>query len=611
MVIGMTDWIGQVTLINVGNGDAILVQVPDKGCRDGSFVMLIDGGSNEIAEYADTSTGRCRAVDYLEKKGIGHIDVMVCTHIHEDHTCGLLPVAQRWTPALLWQPFPKEVLSLLKPLKIKTETESERKFLAALNDFDRLCRLVAKNGGRIVQMTPEKTRHKSLCIAKDVYVRVLGPASQEINRQLRWMKALYQRGDVRVLSSMDKRMNGASLLLHLTCAGKSFLLTGDTENTGYGQCMEEIRADVFKIGHHGQENSLTMDILQAVAPKYAAICVSSDRRYQSGSPKVLSMLANAQIPVYYSDCPQVPPYTDGVEAHQAVLFQVMQQGALRAVYEPMTDREEQTDMQECAVDIDIKALEELLGQAGELFLDRAAAEHTRTKGVADYVTEVDYTVQQFIRTRLTERYPQIQFLSEEKSNEEIDKNALTWILDPVDGTTNLIHDYHASVISLALMDKGSVLLGMIYNPYSEELFYAQKGMGSYCNGQRIAVSGAQSMEQSVIAVGTSPYYKEMAEQNFAVFKAVFMDCQDIRRSGSAALDLAYVACGRLDGYFERNLKIWDYAAGLLLVREAGGCVQDYTGEAAGTEMVCDIVAANQTMITILTEQYLHTYKKGR
>lgn len=254
--------------------------------------------------------------------------------------------------------------------------------------------------------------------------------------------------------------------------------------------------------------------------------------------------------------------------------------------------------------INTEELEALLKKAGKLFADRNAAAHTREKGVADYVTEVDFAVQQFIRGRLEELYPEVQFLSEEKSNEEIDKNGLVWVLDPVDGTTNLIHDYRASVISLALMQEGSVVLGMIYNPYTDELFSAQKGKGSYCNGQKIEVSGAETIEKSLIAIGTSPYYKEMAEENFKVFQAVFKDCQDIRRSGSAALDLAYVACGRIEAYFERNLKIWDYAAGMLLVREAGGRVTDYRGNDADTEMISDITAANPKINSVLTAKYL-------
>lgn len=272
-----------------------------------------------------------------------------------------------------------------------------------------------------------------------------------------------------------------------------------------------------------------------------------------------------------------------------------------------TDNMDRDNMNACNFNtdkMDTEELEALLKKAGKLFADRNAAAHTREKGVADYVTEVDFAVQQFIRGHLEELYPEVQFLSEEKSNEDIDKNGLVWVLDPVDGTTNLIHDYRASVISLALMQEGSVVLGMIYNPYTDELFSAQKGKGSYCNGQKIEVSGAETIEKCLIAIGTSPYYKEVAEENFKIFQAVFKDCQDIRRSGSAALDLAYVACGRIEAYLERNLKIWDYAAGMLLVREAGGRVTDYRGKDADTEMISDITAANPRINSVLTEKYL-------
>ena len=257
-----------------------------------------------------------------------------------------------------------------------------------------------------------------------------------------------------------------------------------------------------------------------------------------------------------------------------------------------------------AAKINVRELQELILQAGELFQDRKAAGHIKTKGAADYVTEVDYAVQQYLRVRLETQYPHIQFLSEEKANQEIDKSGLVWVLDPVDGTTNLIHDYHASCISLALMDSADVVLGIVYNPYSQERFMAQKGVGCYLNGERITVSSAANMEESLIAIGTSPYYKEMAEENFTIFKHLFLDCQDIRRSGSAALDLAYVASGRIDGYFEHSLKIWDFAAGMLLVREAGGSVLDYKGEQADTRMVNHIVAGNSAIARLLAEKYL-------
>lgn len=329
----MTDWIGQVTFVNVGNGDAILIEVPDKDCRDGRFVMLIDGGSNENSEYADASTGRIRVADYMEQKGIEHIDVMVCTHIHEDHTCGLLPVAGKWPPRVLWQPMPKNIIAIMKQLQIKGQTDSENKFIAALNDFQKLCILVESNGGRVVQMTPDKTQYRNLCLAAGVYVKVLGPSEKALDREISLFKALYQEGNREALPQMDRYMNSVSLLLHITCAGKTFLLTGDTEKDGYGECRKDIAADVFKLGHHGQKNSIDPDILEAIDPCYAVLCVSSDRRYDSGAPEILHMLAQAGVPAYYSDCLEMMPYTDGVEPHRAVLFQITKEGALQVSYE--------------------------------------------------------------------------------------------------------------------------------------------------------------------------------------------------------------------------------------------------------------------------------------
>lgn len=253
--------------------------------------------------------------------------------------------------------------------------------------------------------------------------------------------------------------------------------------------------------------------------------------------------------------------------------------------------------------IDLQTVCQVVQEAGELFLNREAAAHTTVKGRADFVTEVDLAVQQFIREKLETLYPNVQFLSEEKSNDDVDRNGLVWVLDPVDGTTNLIHDYRASAISLALMDKGETVLGIIYNPYRREMYTAQAGRGSWCNGRPIHVSGAADMENCLISIGTSPYYKEMTRENFALFEKIYRDCVDIRRSGSAAVDLVDVACGRLDAYFEKRLKLWDFAAGMLLVKEAGGIVKNCDGNEVRCDMVEDIVAGSPEIVKLLCEKY--------
>jgi len=148
------------------------------------------------------------------------------------------------------------------------------------------------------------------------------------------------------------------------------------------------------------------------------------------------------------------------------------------------------------------------------------------------------------------------------------------------------------------------VLGIIYDPYTRELYLAEKGKGSFCNGESIHVSSRRDLKKSLIAIGTAPYHKADFPREFDRFRRIFENCLDIRRSGSAALDLAHVACGRLDGYVERRLKIWDYAAGTLLVREAGGVVTDYQGNDRTMTLMGDTAAGNPAVVAALVEGYL-------
>lgn len=254
--------------------------------------------------------------------------------------------------------------------------------------------------------------------------------------------------------------------------------------------------------------------------------------------------------------------------------------------------------------IELEKVFGVIKEAGEFLKNREGANHITEKGASDYVTEVDLKVQQYIGENLKQLAPEIQFLGEEAADCKVDFDQSVWILDPVDGTTNLIHDYKHSVISLALVEQSKVVLGIIYDPYRDEMFWAKKGEGAFLNGEAIKVSSNTKLADSLITIGTSPYHKELAEENFEIFKRVFMDSQDIRRSGSAALDLAWIACGRIEGYFERKLKIWDYAAGLLLVQEAGGKITNYKGDLLGVQRVADIVAGNKEIVETLVKEYL-------
>lgn len=254
--------------------------------------------------------------------------------------------------------------------------------------------------------------------------------------------------------------------------------------------------------------------------------------------------------------------------------------------------------------IEMEEIQGVVREAAKFFTDRAAVGMIREKGLYDYVTAVDEVVQQYMQEKLEALYPDIQFMGEEKDNSTIDMRGDVWVLDPVDGTTNLVHDYRNSAISLALISNREVIFGIIYNPFSDEMYYAKKGNGSFLNGEKIHVSDAKAMEESLISIGTSPYFKDEAQKNFQIFSQIFRDCQDIRRCGSASLDLAHVACGRIDGYVENHLKLWDYAAGVLIVREAGGKVLNYEGQELPMELDGNVVAGNSLIPKIIVEQYL-------
>lgn len=236
-------------------------------------------------------------------------------------------------------------------------------------------------------------------------------------------------------------------------------------------------------------------------------------------------------------------------------------------------------------------LEALLRQARPIFCDETALADVTVKGRANFVTRCDTGVQNFLKGELERRWPDIQFLGEEGGCSAPDPAGRVFVLDPVDGTANLMHHFGHSAISLALVENGEPVLALVYNPFRDEMFTAKKGAGAFCNGKPMRASAAPGLSRSVVAVGTSPYDRQYADSNFELFRKVYGRCEDIRRTGSAALDLAYVAAGRLEGYFERNLKPWDFAAGILLVTEAGGRVSGWDGKALFPLENADVAAA--------------------
>lgn len=217
-----------------------------------------------------------------------------------------------------------------------------------------------------------------------------------------------------------------------------------------------------------------------------------------------------------------------------------------------------------------RELVQLVQSVRHIVNDQKRIHQVQEKGTADFVTQADLAVQHCLQTALAERWPGVQFMGEEEDTRPACLDRPMWILDPIDGTNNLIHDYRESAVSLALWDGNQVVMGVVYNPFLHETYSAVLGRGARCNGKPIRVSGRPDLAHSLALFGTSPYEKERADQVFSQAKALYLQTEDLRRGGSAALDLCRVAAGRAEVYFEYNLKPWDYAAGQLIVREAGG-----------------------------------------
>ncbi|AWD32292.1 Inositol-1-monophosphatase [Candidatus Kinetoplastibacterium sorsogonicusi] len=197
------------------------------------------------------------------------------------------------------------------------------------------------------------------------------------------------------------------------------------------------------------------------------------------------------------------------------------------------------------------------------------------KGPKNYVTEIDQLAEKAIVEILKESYPSHSFLGEEFGNYGSSKSDFLWIIDPIDGTTNFIHGFPNYAVSIALSFKDKIIQAVIYDPSRDELFTASRGSGAFLNNRRIRVSKQNILQYSLLGMHCSTFSKNDVENKFNILAD---ECTAVRRMGSTVIDLAYVACGRLDGFCGINLKPWDLAAGSLIVTEAGGLVSDYFGE---------------------------------
>ena len=198
------------------------------------------------------------------------------------------------------------------------------------------------------------------------------------------------------------------------------------------------------------------------------------------------------------------------------------------------------------------------------------------KGLNDLVSYVDKTAEEMIVAALQEVLPEAGYLTEEKTINRVGER-YNWIIDPLDGTTNFIHGLPVYSVSIALQEYDELVSGVVYEVNQDECFYAWKGSKAYLNGTEIKVSNSSGIDKSLLATGFPYYNFEKQPAYIALFTELMKSCHGLRRLGSAAVDLAYTACGRFDAYYEYNLNPWDVAAGILIVRQAGGDVINFKG----------------------------------
>ncbi|MFQ5729344.1 MAG: inositol monophosphatase family protein [Waddliaceae bacterium] len=227
----------------------------------------------------------------------------------------------------------------------------------------------------------------------------------------------------------------------------------------------------------------------------------------------------------------------------------------------------------------------------------------------DLVTEADKESEKVILSLLNKSFPSHEILAEESGLVEAKESDFLWVVDPLDGTTNYTHQYPMVCVSIALLHQSKPVVGVVYNPILKELFQTAKEMGNTLNGQQIHVSEVTTLSQGLLATGFAYDRRETSDNNYAEFCHLTHHSQGVRRSGSAALDLAYVAAGRLDGFWERGLKPWDMAAGAILIEEAGGKISSYTGGPFDLESG-RILASNNLLHDELVEE-LRKVRKGK
>ena len=243
-------------------------------------------------------------------------------------------------------------------------------------------------------------------------------------------------------------------------------------------------------------------------------------------------------------------------------------------------------------------------QGGAILLDYAKKGfHVHTKDQAiNLVTEADLRSEEAVIETIRRAFPQHQILSEEQGLQDIPTNPIKWIIDPLDGTTNFTHGFPMYNVSIGVEYEGACVLGTVYDPTRNELFLAQKGKGATLNGRPIHVSTTPKLNEALLVTGFAYDVHTAKDNNLNEFCAFTLRARGIRRTGTAAIDLCYIACGRFDGFWELQLNPWDTAAGKVIVEEAGGKITNYAGEPYsiyGNTIIATNGLIQQEMIEVL------------
>jgi myo-inositol-1(or 4)-monophosphatase len=250
----------------------------------------------------------------------------------------------------------------------------------------------------------------------------------------------------------------------------------------------------------------------------------------------------------------------------------------------------------------VTPMQELAREAGSLLMSSFGKVAIEYKGDVDLVTQADRSSEKLIVERIRKQWPEHDLIGEEGSRRETGSD-FRWYVDPLDGTTNFAHGYPVFCVSLALEYKGERIAGVIYDPARNEMFSAEKGSGSRLNGIPVHVSKTARLAESLVATGF-PSHKRHKNPNIHFYHQITLRSHGVRRAGSAALDLCYVACGRFDAFWEFNLNSWDTAAGVLIVQGAGGKVTNFSGAPFNIDSR-EVLATN----TLLHDELMHEFQE--